>query len=58
MAKRIEAELNVKGIDEGFYVSFANGTGMWYSERQFKDYLKEQMESGNEILFKPGKLRK
>ena len=54
MPKRIEIKLDVKGINEGFYVSFANGTGMWYSERQFKDYLAEQLESRNEVLLKPG----
>ena len=57
MAK-IEVELSVNGIDEGYFLRFEDGTGMFYSEERFKDYLNEQMECGNEILLKPADAHK
>jgi hypothetical protein len=56
--KRIKIELSVHGINEGFFVRSADGSGRFYSDGQFKDYLAEQLESGNEILLKPGESHK
>jgi len=56
MARRIEVELSVKGINEGFFIRSADGTGRFYSDSQFKNYLREHMESRNELVFRPGEL--
>ena len=58
MARRISIQLSVNGIDEGFFVRSEDGSGRFYSDKQFKDYLRMHADSGNVLEVRSGELHK